>query len=80
MLLVLQRKKCVLASFMALPPHSPAFSNIWWIKKAELAETSLEVVKKSYEGNADTTSFRAVWGKHTEICPGSMYTHFCSLV
>ena len=55
---------------MALPPHPPTFINPWWIKKAELAENSLDVVKKSYEGNIETTSFMAVWGKNTEICPG----------
>lgn len=45
---------------MALPPHPPTCINPWWIKKAELAEASLDVVKKSCEANIETTSFMAV--------------------
>lgn len=61
---------------MALPPHPPKFINPWRIKKAELGETSLDVVQKSYEGNIETTSSLAVQGKNTEICSGKQYTLF----
>lgn len=54
---------------MALPPHPPKFINPWWIKKAELGETSLDVVQKRYEGNIETTSSLAVQGKNTEFFP-----------
>lgn len=54
---------------MAPPPHPPTFINPWWIKKAELGETSLDVVQ-NYEGNIETTSSLTVRGKNTEICPG----------
>lgn len=52
---------------MALPPHPPTFINPWWIKKAELGESSLDVVQKSYEGNIETTSSLTVWGKNRNL-------------
>lgn len=55
---------------MALPTHPPKFINPWWIKKAEVGDTSLDVVQKSYEGNIETISSLAVQGKNTETCPG----------
>lgn len=38
--------------------------NPLWNKKAELAETSLDVVKKSYEGNTEATSFMLCISTH----------------
>lgn len=55
---------------MTPPLHPPTFITLSWTKKEELAEASLDVIKKSYEGNIETTSFMALWGKNTEICPG----------
>lgn len=55
---------------MALPLHPPTFINLWWTKKEELAEASLDVIKKSYEEHTETTSSMGLRGKNTEICSG----------
>lgn len=64
MALALQWEKHALALFMAFPPQSPTLINPWWIIKAELAHSSLDGVKKSYEGNTGMAFFMAVWGKN----------------
>lgn len=55
------------ALFMAFPPQSPTLTNPWWIIKAELAHSSLDVVKKSYEGNTEIAFFMAVWGRNANF-------------
>lgn len=55
------------ALFMAFPPQSPTLTNPWWIIKAELAHSSLDVVKKSYEGNTEIAFFTAVWGRNANF-------------
>lgn len=63
---------------MALPPHPPKFINPWRIKKAELGETSLDVVQKSYEGNIETTFSLAVQGKTQKFVLVNSTLYFCS--
>lgn len=60
---------------MAFPPQPPTLINPQWVTEAELAQTSLDAVKRSYEGNTDGTCFM---GKEQRNFPSLTADCFCS--